>query len=76
MKSIVEYLLENNVQSAEPKLDENGEVLCENCKNYEASLQKLENDVRSHIRVYFSFNLARAAIKNLPGFDGRENRRI
>ena len=63
IKSVLAYLLEerNNSEKQagryeqEPKRAEEGENSCifdcKDCENYEKNLQKLEGEVRNHIRV-------------------------
>lgn len=34
-------------------MDESNIITCVDCQNYENNLQKLENEVRQHIRVLF-----------------------
>lgn len=65
-KLVVQQLLERTSEKKEMNNDSNI-ITCPDCQTYEASLQKLENDVRQHIRVCFVDNVASATIKDLPG---------
>lgn len=51
LKYIIEHLVDNQEGSKE-RVDRSGIITCDDCKNYEASLQKLEGEVRQHIRVW------------------------
>ena len=71
MASVIDTLLS---QKVDDHRNESG-IQCSDCQNYETHLQKLENDVRQHIRLEHQLKLYQESLEEKIEEHRKDNER-